>query len=253
MPKISLNPQKIGRILLTRPYHSNLLLSQLLADHGFETLSCPLIEVTNLVDQSLTDKLAVSDIIIAVSANAVSSANTQINQWPQVDYIAVGQATALAFSQCKIDAITPVDPRTEGLLTLSQLAKVKGENILILRGNGGRETLAQQLSKRGAKVTYSELYRRDNVLLTKNVVTQWQHQAITTIVVTSAEILQNLMKLVNNGYQSWLVKITIVVPSTRVAGIAHQLGVPNIEIADGADNLAILNKLKYLQSSFYEK
>ncbi len=253
MPKVKLPPSNIGRVLLTRPLHKNQSLSRLLADHGFETLSCPLIQVTSLQDEDLADKINASDIVIAVSANAIASASTQLERWPDKTYIAVGKATEQAFSELEIDATFPDDPRTEGLLELPQLKQPKGKNIVILRGNGGRETLAQQLVIRGAKVTYSELYRRDSVLLAKNVVEQWQRRGITTIVVTSAEILQNLIEMVNNGYQSWLTDIYVIVPSIRVADIASGQGIPNIRVADGAGNQAILDELKNLQSSFYEK
>lgn len=253
MPKIKSSPSKVGRVLLTRPLHKNHSLSKLLNAHGFETLSCPLIQVTSLQDKGLADKLNFSDIVIAVSANAISSAIGQVQQWPERDYIAVGKATAQAFSEQDINATSPNDPRTEGLLELPLLKQPVGKNVVILRGNGGRETLAQQLRSRGATVTYSELYRRDSIQQAKNVIEQWQHQGITTIVVTSAEILQILLEIVNNGYQAWLAEITVIVPSTRVAEIACQENVPNIRIANGADNQAILNELKNLQSSFYEK
>jgi len=253
MPKTNSGGLHNGRVLLTRPCHKNHSLAQLLAQHGFATKSCPLIEVMPLADNLLVDKLHRCDIVIAVSANAVLSASEQIDCWPAREYIAVGQATNEAFSENQLSAIVPHEATTEGMLELPLLMQPKEKNILILRGVGGRETLAQQLSDRGAAVVYSELYQREHVVQAKNVVQQWQQQGITTIVVTSAEILHIFVELVNNGYQSWLTDITIIVPSTRVATIANELGAANVEVAQGADNQAILDKLINLQSSFYEK
>jgi len=253
MPKVNSSPHQTGRVLLTRPAHKNLALAQLLAAQGFDSLSYPLITLTSLTDDGLADKLAQSDIVIAVSANAIVSADQQIKRWPNKCYFAVGSATAQAFLNIDVEAIAPDDPRTEGLLALTSLRHLSGKNILILRGNGGRETLAQQLSARGAVVTYSELYCREPVLYAKNVVEQWQRQGITTIVVTSVQILQKLLELVNNGYRSWLDDILVIVPSPRVAQVANQLGVTQVITAAGADNQAILAQLINLQSSFYEK
>lgn len=252
---LKIKPEKPmpSRVLLTRPQQNNKALSQLLTEHGIDSVCCPLITVHQIVDDGLTDKLVHCDVVIAVSANAVRSASLQVKGWPKCQYIAVGKATQAEFQRHGIDAMAPEDHRTEGMLLLPHLAHPKGKKIVILRGNGGRETLAQQLQSKGGLVTYSELYRREQLSFPKNIVAQWQQQSITTIVVTSAEILQKLIALVNDGYQSWLAQVVIVVPSERVAEVAKQLGVVHIEIANGADNLAILNKLKNLQSSFYEK
>jgi len=253
MHKVNSCTGSIGRVLLTRPGDKNHPLAQLLVEHGMETLCCPLIEVTPMIDTGLAEKLACCDIVIGVSDHAVISADSQIDSWPNKDYIAVGHATANAFLHYKIRAILPHQLNTEGMLALPLLSQVNGMNIVILRGNSGRETLAQQLRLRGANVVYSELYRRDAIVQATAIVEQWQQQGVTTIVVTSAEILQILLKLVNNGYKLWLANITIVVPSIRVADIAKALGLINIEIAQGADNQAILNKLINLQSALYDK
>jgi len=253
MPKVNASPHQTGRVLLTRPAHKNLALAQLLAAQGFDSRSYPLITVTSLPDDGLANKLAQSDIVIAVSANAIVSAQQQIKRWPSKCYFAVGSATAQAFLSVGIQAVEPDDPRTEGLLALVSLQQLAGKNILILRGNGGRETLAQQLTSRGGRVNYSELYCREPVCYEKNVVEQWQRQGITTIVVTSVQILQYLLELVNNGYRPWLDDISIIVPSSRVADKAKQMGLTRILTAAGADNQAILAQLINLQSSFYEK
>lgn len=50
---------------------------------------------------------------------------------------------------------------SEALLDLSELQHVSQKNIVIIRGENGRNTLANTLEKRGAKVNYQDVYRRD--------------------------------------------------------------------------------------------
>ena len=54
---------------------------------------------------------------------------------------------------------------TEALLKLPELHQIDGQRFLILRGVGGRETLATQLRARGAHVDYAECYRRVEPIL----------------------------------------------------------------------------------------
>lgn len=254
MPKASQQASPIGRVLLTRPLVKSKELAAQLKDNGIDSVCCPLIDIVPINDPLLSHKLTGSDIIIAVSANAVYSASEQLSEWPDDKaYFAVGQATAQALNQHDLLAVTPHVHQTEGLLALESLQRVQGKYITILRGNGGRETLAQELTKRGARVEYSELYRRQIVEQHEGAVAQWRHQEITTIVVTSAEILQYLVSLVNNRENSWLANVIIIVPSERVAKLARQWGISRVEVSQGADNLAILDKILNLQSSFYEK
>ncbi|MDP2559552.1 uroporphyrinogen-III synthase [Psychrobium sp. 1_MG-2023] len=249
-------------MLLTRPRGKNEPLAELLLANGVESHCYPLIEIEFLATPELTSligELTADDIIIAISMNAVNSAAKQLKacgqRWPQrPTFFAVGQATSQAFAEQGVAAVVPQDPRTEGLLALPQLQRLDGKRVIILRGLGGRETLAEQLRLRGASVDYCQLYRRVNIVSDSALlIAQWRDKNVTTIVVTSAEILQNLLHLVNNSHKSWLVELTIIVPSPRVAKVALAHGLSRIVIASGANDQAILSKLLKLQSSPNEK
>ena len=193
--------------------------------------------------------------VIAISANAVLHANKLLDTWPNaITYLAVGQASTDAFSDININSRCPDEATSEGLLSMPVLSDVKDKKIVILRGEGGRETLAQQLVKRGAKVNYSQLYRRQSIVSNKeNDLLKWQQLKITIIVVTSAETLLTLVARVKGSDLQWLQRCTIIVPSLRVAKIADENGLTHVEISAGASNQAILQQLLTLQSSSNEK
>jgi len=249
---ISKTPIDIGRVLLTRPEPKNKELAQTLATLQFETVSCPMVEIAPIATPQLQvqiNQLRTSDIIIAVSAHAVTYATKVINVWPQeFKYYAIGKATQRMMANAGIDAISPSQPISESLLTEPGLQQVSGRKVLILRGVGGRETLARQLSLRGAQVEYCQLYRREPIKYDPEYLIQsWKNHNVKTIVVTSGEILKNLLTLVSTIDQQWLVGLNIVVPSERVAILAQERGFSRCFVAAGASNKAISQTLMTIE------
>lgn len=244
-----------GRILLTRPGEKNRLLASELASLGIPSLCCPLLEIVPTEAPDVVAQLgslAPQDIVIAVSENAATLASQALNSgWPpDLEYYAVGQATARAMKAAGLNSVMlPDDPRTEGLLLMSGLQSLANRRVLILRGEGGRETLAQQLMARGAQVAYCELYRRQAIKYDRHtLLQQWQQQGVKTIVVTSGEILLNLLTLIPESEKSWLRQCHLIVPSPRVAELARGSGWGDVIQSNGAASTAIIDSIKTLQS-----
>jgi len=249
---ISKAATSIGRVLLTRPELKNQELATILAVQQFETVSCPMLEIIPIVPPQLShqlNQLQSGDFIIAVSAHAVSCAAKIIDHWPKhLNYFAIGDATQQVMNEQGIEAAAPEFPLTESLLTESKLQLLSGRKVLILRGVGGRETLAQQLSLRGAQVEYCELYRRDPIKYDPVYLLQsWKNHNVKTIVVTSGEILKNLLTLVGAIDKQWLVRCNLVVPSDRVAILAQERGFSRCFVASGASNKAISRTLMTIE------
>lgn len=243
--KTVLQPLEQRRVLLTRPYAKNIELAQLLLANDIYSHNHSLLK-SDMVDALITqESMDSADIIIAVSENAVNFANQQWNAWPQkATYLAIGEATQRCFNAINIDAQFPQEPTTEGLLKLSCLTDVKHKNIIIMRGNGGRETLANSLAERGANVRYFEVYQRYLTPITPNLCAlEWQQHQINIIVVTSGEILQHIYTNIGEKALSWLQSLWLVVPSERIATIARQLGAKQVSVSHGADNESILKIL----------
>ncbi|TXT16763.1 MAG: hemD, partial [bacterium] len=111
------------------------------------------------------------------------------------------------------------------LLALPELARVEGRRILIFRGEGGRELLAEALRARGAEVDYAECYRRgrtegaDPGPLLESLATG----RLRAVTVFSGETLDNLMSLLGEDAPR-LFSIPLFAPHPRVAAHAARLG-----------------------------
>ncbi|ELM3720687.1 uroporphyrinogen-III synthase [Aeromonas hydrophila] len=236
--------------LVVRPAAQAAELATLLRQHGHAPLCCPLLEtVAGSELHRLPELLPQADIVIAVSMHAVHFTHHFLLQtgqtWPNIDYFAVGQASADAFAEVGIQAFSPDDPRSEGLLALPSLQQVNGKQVLILRGNGGRDLIARTLASRGALVHYCAAYERHYPALDGDTLTRhWQAAGLDSLLVTSGELLQRLLELVPDQQLPWLRDRLLVVPSPRVAEMATTAGFTHITIAQGASNQALTAALE---------
>jgi uroporphyrinogen-III synthase len=238
------------KVLLTRPAGSNQSMSDALRRRGIAHLITPLLSLApNPVTPEQLQQLARADMLIFISANAVQFAAAALAEgFPaKAEYFAVGQATLDALASHGVSATMAPEScqQTEGLLSLPALATPAGKHITIVRGVGGRELLAQQLIEGGATVQYWELYRREcPPLKASEVCHRWRDAGIDTIVITSGEILQNLLELVPKELFAWLRACHIIVPSTRVEAQALAFGMTQVTNAGAANSQAILAALK---------
>ncbi|GJM12868.1 MAG: uroporphyrinogen-III synthase [Pseudohongiella sp.] len=216
---------------------------------GAKVLSLPLIEIKALSDpQGIQDlKSAVLQldnyqVIIFVSNNAVTFGGEVINNyWPQfpqgIDVIAVGPTTAEAAEERL--GCTVIQPSTgmtsEDILNMPQLADVNEKKIGIVRGQGGRELLADTLRERGAKLDYLEAYSRTPVEYSKSEFCErLQSAGVNVLTVSSGESLDRLSQLLADNDEVKQ-KTNIVVPSRRVALQAREAGFLRVFNANGAD------------------
>ncbi|MGL6456531.1 uroporphyrinogen-III synthase [Aeromonas caviae] len=236
--------------LVVRPAAQANQLVQMLRQRGHAPLCCPLLETRPGCDlPHLGDMLQEADLVIAVSMHAVHFAHHFLLQtgqtWPHIDYFAVGQASADAFTEAGIQALCPADPRSEGLLALPALQGVSGRRVLILRGNDGRDLIARTLASRGALVHYCATYERHYPDLDGDALTRhWQAAGLDSLLITSGELLQRLLALVPGPQHPWLYDRLLVVPSPRVAEMAEGAGFTRIVIAQGASNQALVAALE---------
>ena len=155
-----------------------------------------------------------------------------------------GATTAASWQESGVQPLVPQDARSEGLLALPALSQVRGKRILILRGDGGREFLAEQLRARGALVDYCESYRRHWLPLDgETLCTQWRTAGVDSVIISSGEILRRLLELVPATEGPWLHQLLFIVPSHRVATLVEEAGLPAPRIAQGATHAAMVAAL----------
>jgi uroporphyrinogen-III synthase len=237
-------------VLLTRPPGSNESLADLFRADGLSPIVRPLIElVKKPVDQEMKRislDLDHYDKIIFVSKSSVSFGLPLLeNYWPQwpsrLQWFSVGPGTAEALSHYSVVASFPSLAGSEGLLALAGLQEVAGQQILIVRGAGGRELLGRSLGGSGASVTYLETYRR--LLLQHDFSNLVQG---TIVILTSAEILENFTSLSSNNLRGY----HAVVPSSRLEQIARTHFFRGVTNAGGASDEALYDAvIKVINSS----
>ena len=244
-------------ILVTRPSPAGEMLVSRLRALGQVAWSFPLIEFTpgrelNTLPERLS-ALGQDDMVFALSQHAVTFAHAHLQQthayWPlQPRYFAIGRTTALALHTASgIEVRYPLDQEiSEVLLQLPELQNIQGKRALILRGNGGRELLGETLVARGAQVEFCECYQRCGKLYDgAQEAMRWHTRGVDTIVVTSGEMLQQLFTLIPLwSRENWLLRCRLLVVSERLANLARELGWQDIQVAENADNDALLRALQ---------
>ncbi|MCK5525399.1 MAG: uroporphyrinogen-III synthase [Thiomargarita sp.] len=212
------------KVLVTRPVHQSEPLCQLIAAEGGQAVRLPVIEIVEMDDKKalldcreLMDDL---DIAIFISANAVKKTLPTLlaHFSSQLQLFAVGKRTAETLKNWGLTVLCPASPfNSEALLEMPQLQSVQGKNIVIFRGEGGRELLAETLRQRGATVNYVNVYRR-----IQPPAPAWITQ-VDIITVTSVEGLRHLLMMLEK--QAWVRHTPLVVLSKRIRAEAEKLGI----------------------------
>lgn len=245
-------------VLVTRPAHQSEGLCDLIqAAHG-RPVRFPAIEILGPADKTAarTELQAArhADLLIFISANAVQYAFPMLpEQLPlDIDIAAVGGATARSLDDCGLPpTLVPERMDSEGLLALPALQSVQGRSIYILRGNGGRELLADTLRERGAEVHQVEVYRRtlpQRQAAATNLVRGWQ-QLVQVVIATSNAILDNLYTLLGDEGAGLLNSTPLIVVSQRMAEHAIALGCGNVHVASSAQDADLLTALCEIEPS----
>lgn len=236
-------------VLVTRPVSDAEPLCRLIEAAGGRAVAFPVLAILPLLDLSaayaLIDRLTTFDTAIFISKNAVDyglrAMHTRGQNLDALTVMAVGQGTAARLRAAGIaDLIAPKLASSEGLLALEclQAEQVHGRRILIFRGVGGRETLAETLRTRGASVEYVELYRRSQPAVDPAPVrAMLDNKAVGIVIITSSEGLESLLEQIGAESRMALLSLPLLVFSARTANYAKQQGWegPAIISADPGD------------------
>ncbi|WP_017526859.1 uroporphyrinogen-III synthase [Pseudomonas fluorescens] len=241
------------RVLLTRPAEESKALASSLSEAGIFSSSLPLLEIEPLPvtaqQQAVFHDLGRYCAVIVVSKPAARLAVRRLDQaWPSLQWFSVGAATAQVLADKGLDVkYPPTGDDSEALLQLPALREAiarPGARVLILRGEGGRELLAQRLGERGASVDYLELYRRflpayDDGVLMRRI----QLERLNGLVVSSGQGFSHLHALAGADWPA-VAQLPLFVPSPRVAEMARAAGAEKVVDCRGASAAALLVALR---------
>lgn len=237
------------RILVTRPAAQAKPLIDKLCKLGADTIAFPTIEIQPLNDSSnflnTIKQLKDTQIIIFISRNAVKYTIPLIQQEfptlpPELKIAAVGPGTAEEIRALGLTVdITPENHyNTAGLLAIHELVESTNKHIMIARGEGGKEELADTLRKRGAMVSYLESYRRQPP---KTDMSKALYPSPDLIITTSHDNLQNLYDMTPESLREALLDCQLLVISPGMIEQCETLGFshPAILAANPSDGAII--------------
>ena len=244
-------PLKDTGIVITRPMHQGEALKARLETKGASVLHFPTIEILPVARSAELDaclkRLDSYHYAIFISPNAVDYAADFMDFSalpPKLKLAAIGPGTtrALGVHGRKPDMLPRDGINSEALLKLKALNAVNKKRILIVRGQGGRELLAETLEERGAEVDYAEVYRRVVPRINHSELGGWFRQGkVDVIAVTSREVLLNLDRMLSPALTPYLRSAQFLVSSARVIKLASALGVRRRPViaADASDRALV--------------
>ncbi len=241
-------------VVITRPRAQCDALAGGVAALGREALLFPLLEIHPLPDNAaLRAALAGLEryaLVAFVSPNAIDAAFAVRPHWPAgVALAVVGEGSRMALAAHGVDdgnatIFRPADSRrsdSQGLLEVLDLDALRGRDVLIIRGETGRELLADELRAAGAHVTPVAAYRRCAPAL--DAARRAQLAALIDTpadwLITSSEALRNLVAMAEQvGGSAGVAKMQqqhLVLPHARIAETAQMLGFLNITSTASGD------------------
>ncbi|WP_422649207.1 fused uroporphyrinogen-III synthase HemD/membrane protein HemX [Cupriavidus sp. H18C1] len=262
-------------VVVTRPAGQSRQLTEALQAAGLDVLSFPLLAIGPAADdgplRAALARLPAFALVVFVSPNAIAYALDALALaqggaalWPEsVPVAVVGPASVAALAERGIAAprhrvispagangsapdIDPAETRfdSEALWAQLDVPSLAGREVLIVRGNGGRDWLGDKLREAGAIVLAVEAYRR-----TMPVPGSMQWQAVRdglkpgaapqAWLLTSSEAVRNLDQLARDNLSpqedAALREVQCIAPHARIAEQAAALGFTRVLLAAPGD------------------
>ena len=225
------------RVLNTRPETQGRALNQAIQRAGGQAIHCPTIAISPIPATSwlpalpslLSVRYAIFTSVNAVHCFFDALKHNALN-WPsQITVIAIGESSANALESRHIAVhFIPARADSEHLLAFPALQKIKNDNVLLIKGEGGRSLIPETLAARGANLVSLEVYQRSIPKLNQEELAHlWQNDTIDIIVFTSQEAMRNLFILFGEEASQWLQQKPCLVLSQRLAQEAAILGIKN--------------------------
>jgi uroporphyrinogen-III synthase len=246
-------------IVVTRPAGQAAHLASALVAHGAKPVLFPVLAIFDVEDSAPLLDLAIRldsfDWAAFVSPNAVEKALPVIlarRPWPSgLRAATIGHSSEQALAGFGIGGVLAPQERfdSEALLELPEMQQMQGKRVVIFRGDGGREILAETLKARGAEIEYVTCYRRGRPDIDPAPLLKlWGDGRLDAVTVTSSEGLRNLFDMVGKLGQAWLRKTPVFVPHRRIAEQARELGCHEIIATAPADDGLVAGLTDYFRA-----
>ena len=221
-------------VVITRPSHQTSEIKSLVNEHQGHPIEFPLLEIQsksqNETFQHTVLKLEDYDWAIFISSNAVQfgmpAVKHAFHSLPEsIKFAAIGPSTQKALKLFDVhDVLIPEENfDSEGLLATSEMNDIQNKKIVIFRGEGGRETLAETLRARGAEVTYAECYVRTFPQTNLDLLKAFSEKIhISAILITSSEACKEFVRLSRQKNMDFLKDILFIVNHPRMVNVLER-------------------------------
>lgn len=234
-------------VVVTRPREQAAELVQALEALGAEVVLAPGITIESAADEGVAqrarDLLPAADWLVFISRNAVRHGTALLRRTGVVvprgtGIAAVGPGTAAELQDWgwTVTAAPATGGGGDALLATQAFGVGAGERVVIVRGVGGRERLAEGLRGRDASVAYLEVYRRCPAPAPVEALRSgWQSPERRVTIVTSDSAVRALVDGLPPGVQGQLLGSRPVIISERLGRTVRELGFTRRPVvADGA-------------------
>lgn len=245
-------------VLVTRPEAQSRALTSAIEKAGGTAIAFPVMRIEGRVPGEILAEAAgqpLPDIVVFVSRNAVEHGIGALGVTNAL-LAAIGPATAEAITARgkHVDIIPDGSFDSETLLSDPILKDVSGRHITIVRGESGRELLADTLRERGAEVCYLPVYRRvvaqPSAATIERLQQSWQRGDIDCVTVMSVQTLEFLLQILPASSVALLRGTPLVAPAERVlqTALTRLPGIPT-KLSDGPGEAAMVNALIQMRHS----
>ncbi|HKW37884.1 MAG TPA: uroporphyrinogen-III synthase [Burkholderiales bacterium] len=252
-----MSPGLSGRgIVVTRPREHAPALAERIRAAGGEPILFPTIEILPARDEQAVSRVIARleefRLAIFVSPTAVLRGHAVAGarrDWPaSLRVAAVGAGTAGTLAALGFrDVISPEgEADSEALAALEELREMNGRQVVIFRGEGGRDWLGRELEARGARVEYAECYRRARPEAdARGLLARWQAGAVEAVSVTSSEGLANLFAMLGSTGGRYLRATPVFVPHPRIGRAARELDVREVVVTGRGDERTVAGMVAF--------
>ena len=250
------------RVIVTRPAAQAASWLDRLAAHGIDAVAVPLIEIGAAPDAGAVRAawagLPSRRLVVFVSANAVLqffAARPGLAAWPMPLLAAApGPGTAEALRAEGVDSGSIVEPAadapqldSEALWERLSAHEWHGARVLVVRGDGGRDWLAERLAEAGAEVetvaAYTRLVPRPSAETRRRIEAAFADPAGHVWLFSNSEAIANLELVAGPARAGGSCAIAT---HPRIAARARQAGFTTVrEVAPGFE--AVVDCIQSMQ------
>lgn len=238
-------------IVVTRPQDQAASLCRAIREAGGEAVLFPVIAIGPAPDdaglRAIAQRLEDFDLAFFVSPNAVRHALDSLlpqRPWPaRLRVATVGKGSERELARYGLTAV--IAPQagfdSEAVIALPEFAAsaVAGRRVVIFRGDGGRDLLANTLRQRGAEVEFVTCYRRSRPEVDPApLLSRALEKRLDALLLTSSEGVDNLATIVGAAGMEVLKAVPVFTPHPRIAARARDVGfLAVVETGAGDDGM----------------